>query len=101
LRLEAWLCSIVAVFDSVSAGGLLANVRVADVMMEDLCTVCVVSVAAKGALNNLDGECSTAKLRDDDAKALRQVCAAILRFADEPISIQTGSREGAEGQVRE
>jgi hypothetical protein len=100
LRLEAWLFSMIAGFDSVSAGCLLANARVADLRMEDLC-VCVVSVAAKDDLKDLEGECSTAKLRDDDAKALRQVCAAILRFADEPISIQTGSREGAEGQVRE
>jgi hypothetical protein len=92
---------MVAVLESVSAECLLANARVADVMMRDLCTVCVGFVAAKGDRNNLDGECSTAKLRDDDAKALRQVCAAILRFAYEPISIQTGSREGAGGQVRE
>jgi hypothetical protein len=82
---------MVAVFDSVSVGCLLANARVADLLMGDLCTVCVVSVAAKGDLKDLEDECSTAKLRDDDAKALRQVCAAILRFADEPISIQTGS----------
>jgi hypothetical protein len=89
--LEAWLFSMVAVFDCVYADCLLANARVADVMREDLCTMCVVSVVAKDDLKDLEGECSTAKLRDDDAKALRQVCAAILRFADEPISIQTGS----------
>ena len=60
-----------------------------------------VSAAVKSDPDGLKGECETVRLRDDDAKALRQVCAAILRFADEPISIQTGSREGAEGRVRE
>jgi hypothetical protein len=47
---------------------------------------------AAGDPDGLKGECEIVRLRNDDAKALRQVCAAILRFADEPISIQTGSQ---------
>ena len=80
----------------------VANARVVDEIIVDLYKVRWVFAAATGDLDDREGECSKARLlRDDDAKALRQVCAAILRFADEPISIQTGSREGAEGRVRE
>ena len=64
-------------------------------MLVDLGKVFAVCVAVKGSLDVLEGDCSNTRLRDDDVKALRQVCAAILRFADEPISIQTGSQEGA------
>lgn len=60
-----------------------------------------VSAAANGDLDDLKGDCGAVRVRDDDAKALRQVCAAILRFADEPISIQTGSQDGAVGRARE
>ena len=79
----------------------LVNGRVVEYMVRDLCAVYAACAAVNGDSNVLDGECSKAKLRDDDAKALRQVCAAILRFADEPISIQKGSHEGAKGRARE
>lgn len=51
----------------------------------------------------LKGECRSVRPRVDDARALRLVrqrgfCSAILRFANEPISIQIGSRKGAERQ---
>jgi hypothetical protein len=58
-------------------------------------------VGTKGGKDTRTGECSNAMLRDGDAKALRQVCAAILDFAIEPISIQTGSQKGAKRQRRE
>ena len=91
---------MVAAFMRVSVNRLLENARAVDAEAVDLIVMRAVSTVAKGDPDGLKGECSTARLRDDDAEALRQVCAAILRFADEPISIQTGSHEGAEGRVR-
>ena len=88
-------------FVRVSLNCLLENARAADKRAAGFRVRRAVSAAAKSGPDGLKGECGTVRLLDDDAKALRQVCAAILRFADEPISIQTGSREGAEGRVRE
>jgi len=85
----------------VSLKRLLENARAVDVRAVSLCEVRAVSAVAESDPDGLKGECSTVKVRDDDVKALRQVCAAILRFADEPISIQTGSQEGAERRARE
>lgn len=91
-----------AVLDSVASECLIANARVVDEMIVDLYKVRWVFAATRGDLDDRKGECSKARLlRDDDAKALRQVCAAILKFADEPISIQKGSQEGAKMHVRE
>jgi hypothetical protein len=90
-----------AVVMRVSLNCLLENTRAVDERTVNLRIVCAVSAAAKIDPDGLKGECSNVELRDDDVKALRQVCAAILRFADEPISIQTGSQEGAEGRARE
>lgn len=92
---------MIAGFTRVSLKCLLERVRAVDAKAVGTRAMRAVSAGAKSDLDGLKGECSTVRLRDDDAKALRQVCAAILRFADEPISIQTGSREGAEGRVRE
>lgn len=92
---------MIAGFMRVSLNCLLENVRAVDAKAVVTRVMCAVSAGPKSDPDGLKGECSTLILRDDDAKALRQVCAAILRFADEPISIQTGSREGAEGRVRE
>jgi hypothetical protein len=71
---------------------LLENVRAVVAKAAGFRVMRAVSAAAKSGPDGLKGECETVRLRDDDAKALRQVCAAILRFADEPISIQTGSQ---------
>lgn len=91
-----------AVLDSVVSEYLVAKARIVDEVIVDLYKLCLMLVAAKGDLDDRKGECSKARLlRDDDAKALRQVCAAILRFEDEPISIQKGSQEGAKVHVRE
>jgi hypothetical protein len=79
-------------FMRVSLNCLLENSRVVDAKTAGLSVMHAVSAAEKSDPNGLKGECETVRLRDDDAKALRQVCAAILRFADEPISIQTGSQ---------
>ena len=92
---------MIAGFMRVSLNCLLENARAVDAKAAGIRVMRAVSAGAKSDPDGLKGECDTVRLRDDDAKALRQVCAAILRFADEPISIQTGSREGAEGRVRE
>jgi hypothetical protein len=59
---------------------------------------CGVRAIAKGGRNVLGGECRSARLRDDEALRLlrARVDSAILVFAIEPISIQTGSRKGVE-----
>lgn len=77
----------------VSVNRLLENARAVIEKAVGLRVMRVVSAAGKSNPDGLKGECGTVRLRDDDAKALRQVCTAILRFADEPISIQTGSQE--------
>ena len=92
---------MIAGFMRVALNCLLENARAVDANAVGIRVMRAVSAGAKSDPDGLKGECDTVRLRDDDAKALRQVCAAILRFADEPISIQTGSREGAEGRVRE
>ena len=83
---------MIAGFMRVSLNCLLENVRAVDAISVGIRVMRAVSAAAKNDPDGLKGECSTLRLRDDDAKALHQVCAAILRFADEPISIQKGSQ---------
>jgi hypothetical protein len=71
---------------------LLENVRARVAKAAGFRVMRAESAAEKSDPDGLKGEYETVRLGDDDAKALRQVCAAILRFADEPISIQTGSQ---------
>jgi len=65
-------------------------------MVEQITVDCGVRAVAKGGRNVLKGECRSARLRDDDEALRPRVDSAILVFAIEPISIQTGSRKGAE-----
>jgi hypothetical protein len=64
---------------------------------------CGVRAITKGWRNVLKGECRSARLRDDEALRLlrARVDSAILVFAVEPISIQTGSHEGAKRRNKE
>ena len=84
---------MVAGFMRVSVNCLLENARAVIEKAAGVGVMRAVSDAGKSDPDGLKGECGAVRLRDDDAKALRQVCAAILRFAGEPISIQTGSQE--------
>lgn len=77
---------------------MLAIARILEQMTVDDWPDCAVRVAVEDGRNVLKGECRSARLRDDDALRLLRprVDSAILRFVIEPISIQTGSRKGAE-----
>ena len=85
----------------VSLNCLLENARAVDEKAVSFRVMRAVCAAENSDTDGLKGECGTVRLLDGGAKALRQVCAAILRFADEPISIQRASQQGAEGRVRE
>jgi hypothetical protein len=78
---------------------LIPKARMVEQMMVD----CGVRAVAKGWRNVLKGECRSARLRDDEALRLlrARVDSAILVFAVEPISIQTGSHEGAKRRNKE
>lgn len=95
----------VAFISAVAAVCLVENARLEEVMRLDCKSNGAMRVPVKGACDVLRGKCSCARLRDDDAKALRleclKVCAAILRFADDTISIQKGLRVGAERRRKE
>jgi hypothetical protein len=67
-------------------------------VVEQITVDCSVGAVAQGGRNVLKGECRSARLRDDEVLRLLRprVDSAILVCAIEPISIQTGSRKGAE-----
>ena len=96
LRFAAWLWSMIAA-DELKFARLLSRARIVEQITGGDCGVRAI---AKGGRNVLGGECRSARLRDDEALRAR-VDSAILVFAIEPISIQTGSRKGAERLYKE
>lgn len=80
--------------DELKFARLISSARI----VEQITVDCGVGAIRKNGRNVLDGECRSARLRDDEALRLlrARVDSAILVFAIEPISIQTGSRKGAE-----